>query len=366
MRELRSNGFTNREIMILISGRWKEATIKGFTRGVEVTKTAERDRVLQTYSRFTAAGKTIQDLDDYLGVNDYLESIGISLKVIAKFIMDMTAQKINLAQFTRFYNETEDSDFSVEEISEGLRVLNLLGQQEISLETLSELNQATSMYGGLQGVTKAILEYHSLQDIEKAKTLAEDILKSQQNEIHKIESEIETLHARSLRIISYMNVTEELVDNHSFDIYSLNMLMQAAGKFGNPMNILEAINIYESLDEIRKEILAVRVELKRLSEGKKAQEAELEALNRFIEKANRAIGEIEASHKKSLTVQAIAEIIDGSVEIEIDPLRFKQTSLRFLLGINQYAKQHSSVLSDWEKAVGFYLNYVIEGLSKIQ
>ena len=88
-------------------------------------------------------------------------------------------------------------------------------------------------------------------------------------------------------------------------------------------------------------------------------------MNRFIEKANRAIGEVEARNKKSLTVQARAEIVDGTGEIEIDPLRFKQTSLRFLLGINQYAKQNTNVLMDWEKSVSFYLKYIISALTAI-
>jgi len=36
MKELRRHGFTNRDVEVLVGGRWKAATIKRDTRGVGV------------------------------------------------------------------------------------------------------------------------------------------------------------------------------------------------------------------------------------------------------------------------------------------------------------------------------------------
>ena len=100
MKELRREGFTNRDLAVLVSNRWKEPTIKGYTRGEKVKSTEERDVVLDTFSRFTSAGKTLQDVEDYLAVRNQLDSQQLSLETIAKFFINMTSQKFNLTQLT--------------------------------------------------------------------------------------------------------------------------------------------------------------------------------------------------------------------------------------------------------------------------
>jgi Arc/MetJ-type ribon-helix-helix transcriptional regulator len=366
MKELRREGFTNRDLAVLVSNRWKEPTIKGYTRGEKVKSTEERDVVLDTFSRFTSAGKTLQDVEDYLAVKNQLDSQQLSIDTIAYFFINMTSQKFNLTQLTNLYWEIEDLEYTVADISEGLNALRRLELENISIETMKELKEATNRFGGLDDYIKAINTYENIQDLSNAKSLAVDLLYEQHLELKKIESEINETQAQALAIITYMNVAKSLVSQHSFDLFSLNTLMEVAQKYGNPSQILEAINSYKNLGSFKTECEALRIEVKRLEEDRATKEAEILALNRFIEKANRAIGEIEASHKKSLTVQAIAEIVDGTGEIEIDPLRFKQTSLRFLLGINQYAKQHSDILIDWEKLVSFFLKKTIEALTTIQ
>ena len=84
MKELRREGFTNRDLAVLVGNRWKEPTIKKFTRGVKVRSTAERDVVLETFSRFTSAGKTLQDVEDYLAVNNQLDSQQLSFETRAR------------------------------------------------------------------------------------------------------------------------------------------------------------------------------------------------------------------------------------------------------------------------------------------
>ncbi|MCK4817141.1 hypothetical protein KA005_15330, partial [bacterium] len=208
--------------------------------------------------------------------------------------------------------------------------------------------------------------HEGLQVLLEARLIASDTLYNHQLEIKKIEGEINEAQARALSIISYMNVAQSLVSDHSFDLHSLNTLLEVARKYGSPTVILEALNSYQNLQKFKTEIDAIRIEIGRLVEERRVKEAEIVSLNRFIERANRAIGEIEAGYKNSLTVQVIAELVNGIGEIEIDPFRFKQISLLFLLGINQFAKKHSSVLVDWEKNVSFYLKYTIEALTGIQ
>jgi hypothetical protein len=366
MKELRGHGFTNRDVEVLVGGRWKEATIKRYTRGVKVGSTEERDLVLETYSRFVDAGKTLQDVEDYLTVNNLLDSKQVSLETIVHFFTGLTSQKVNVLKFTDLYMEIEDQEYSVTEIVKDMDALRSLEQNDISRETMRGLNEETIKFGGLESFLKVISAYKDLQGLLKAKSEAVQLFNEQRLDLEKIESEIQVTHAKSLTIQTYYNVAESLVYDHSFDIRSLNTLMDVAKKYGNPSRIFEALNAYKNLQAFKTEIDAMRIEIGRLEEERSAKEAEIASLNRFLERANRAIGEVEAGYKNRLTVQIIAELVDGVGDIEIDPLRFKQISLLFLLRINQFAKQHSSVLVDWEKKVSFSLKSTINALTEIQ
>ena len=147
MKELRREGFTNRDLAVLVGNRWKEPTIKKFTRGVKVRSTAERDVVLETFSRFTSAGKTLKDVEDYLAVSNHLDSQQLSFETITTFIIEMTSQKFNLITLTNLYWEIEEQEYTVADISGGLEVLRSLKLEGISIDTMKELKE---MPEGLQ------------------------------------------------------------------------------------------------------------------------------------------------------------------------------------------------------------------------
>ena len=150
MRELRGFGFTNRDVEVLVGGRWKEATIKRYTRGVKVGSTEERDLVLETYSSFVAAGRTLEDVEGYLAVDNLLESQRVSLETIVQFISGLTSQRVNLSEFTDLYMEISDQEYTVTEISKDMDALRSLEQDGISRETMRELNRNTIKFGGLE------------------------------------------------------------------------------------------------------------------------------------------------------------------------------------------------------------------------
>ena len=261
MKELRREGFTNRDLAVLVGNRWKEPTIKKFTRGVKVRSTAERDVVLETFSRFTSAGKTLEDVEDYLSVKNHLDSQDLSFEIITTFFIKMTSQEFNLTKLTNLYWEIEKQEYTVADISGGLDVLRSLKLEGILIDTIKELKEATNRFGGLDDFLKAIMTYEGLHDLNAAKALATDLLYQQQLELKKIESEINETQAQALTIISYMNVAESLVSQHSFDLHSLNTLMGVAKKYSNPSQILEALNSYKNLGAFKTESEALRIEV---------------------------------------------------------------------------------------------------------
>jgi hypothetical protein len=365
MKELRRKGFTNREIEILAVGRWKESTIKKYTRGMKVTSTTERDKVLETFRDFIAAGKTSQDVEGYLKTDKMLKTYDLKLEIVVKYIDGILAQKIDQNNFFEIYTKTLRSDYSIEELSQGIDQLSELEREGLSLEVIKQLNRDNLRYGGLKNLLVTIKQFKTLEDINEAKKIAEQDLVNKENERKKLDIEIIQIKSQVLAMISYYNIAKVLVTEHSFDVPSLNILMEVAEKYGTPTVILGAINTHKSLENIIKEIEVKKSELELLKKELDDKEAKIEGLNLFIEKANRAVGEIEASYKKSIALQSIVDIIYEIGEVEFDPERFKQISLLFLTGINRYAKKHYANLTDWDKKVSYSLGRTVETLTTI-
>lgn len=366
MKKVRSHGFSNRDVEVFVDGRWKVATIKKYTRGVKVRTTEERDRVLETFSRFVASGKTLEDVENYVVSDERLRAYGVSLEVVAEFISRLGRQQINISKLFDLYIKTEESEYTIADLSDGLDTIRSLEDQGISKEILEDLNRETKKYGSLEGLLNAITMYGSIEQIKIADDIAKNMLNDQRLEIKKNENDIKKMEAKALAYKSYMDVAQALVSEHSFDLHSLKTLMEIAEKHGDPSQILEALNTYSNIEELKKEIAVTHSEIGRLQKERKEKEVEVETLNRFIEKANRAIGEIEANYNKSIDIQAISEIIYGHKEIEIKPWRFKQIALLFLIGINRHVRQNISQFSDWEeKFVGSNIRYAIDYLTKI-
>ncbi len=215
-RELRGLGFTNRNVEVLVGGRWKEATIKKYTRGVKVVSTEERDLVLKTFSSFVAAGKTLQDVEEYLAISGLLESHLMKLETVIEFISGLLTQRIELAKLVDLYYEVEGQDYTVAEIISDMDTLRSLKEEGISREEIREFDRITGVYGGLEGIIKAMSAYNGLRDLQAAQKIAEKMLSDSQSDIKEIESEIQVTHARALAIQTYYNVAQSLVSNYSF------------------------------------------------------------------------------------------------------------------------------------------------------
>jgi len=141
--------------------------------------------------------------------------------------------------------------------------------------------------------------------------------------------------------------------------------MDLAKKYGEPFKIFEAINVYKNMGEITTVIEAKRADSDRLSSEISNKEAELSALNNFIERANMAIGKIEANYERSLILQTISDLIYETETTEIKPETFLRTSLLVLTGIHSYARRHSVNLGNWDRDVDRWLKLTIEILTSI-
>ena len=58
MRSLKQSGYTNKEISTLTGGKWGEATIKLYTRGINIKDSTPRDNATKVIAEMVSKGLT--------------------------------------------------------------------------------------------------------------------------------------------------------------------------------------------------------------------------------------------------------------------------------------------------------------------
>jgi hypothetical protein len=309
--------------------------VKKYCRGVKVVSSVERDLVFETFSEFVRGGKSQGDVDDYLKMDKALGARGLRFEDVADFVSD-TQSKVSLPRLLDLYGKTETSERRVEEICDGLDVLDDLRAQGVEIKDVKALNMKVRDYGGLEGFLEAVSSYKSLGDFRKEQLLVVKDVEMKQARARALEVQNNLLAAQSVAFVSMLGFTRILVEKHSFDILSFEVLVKAAEKFGNVSGILHAMKSYE---------------------------AKLQTLDSSIEKANRSIGKIEASHKKSLIIQSIVDLIyDTDVTIEHD--RFTKTVFLFMAGVQSYLKKNRGMIPGWGSDQEFFFSRYIEIFQK--
>ena len=364
MRVLREFGFSNRDIEVLVGGRWKEPTIKRYTRGVKVMNTSERDHLLQVLSTLISKNLSIQNVEDTLNTEKLLSAQGLKLELLLNFYSLIMKQKIDVAKMMDLNEKLMTSGKSIDNLLNSKVYLSKLELLGITEEIIRKIINETEKFGDLSTFLKGISIYKDLIEMNlEYRKIHENIRQL------KIDSkEIEALNDRQQSEIilyqSYINIAKSLITEHNLDPITLKTLMEIIKKIGEPFQVLDSLNTYGSIEEINETLLNKQTEYKMLEKNLKEKIAELEGFNLFIEEANRHIGEIKANYESSLLLQQLNDLIGKPTEISIEPIEFLKISLLILMGLNLYATSNKTSLPQWESDIKIYVSRAIEEITK--
>ena len=154
MKDLRSRGFTNKEVSLLTRGRGSENTVKKYTRGVKVQSTVARAATM--YGGFE---KTLSALNQY---NDIIQINRLYKQAQANFNQTMQRNQELINQNAQL--ETQNKAFGAyATTAQGLLSYGY------DLASLSALKKLAEKYGGPVSLFDAIGEYQGLEAIRQTK-----------------------------------------------------------------------------------------------------------------------------------------------------------------------------------------------------
>lgn len=339
MRKLREHGFTNRDIRVIIHDRWKEPTIKKYTRGVKPLSTEERDKLLRSLADFSSEGYAIQDLNDFTIHRQSLDSIGLDYHAILEFVEGNMNKSFNLADLIHLNKLYKNSDPSIEEIIKNSEILEDLNNQGIYDQELFYLNNMARAYGGIKGIYDALEQYGNIETIKKAEIQTRNNLSILQLEYTKLEG-------KSTSLKPFVDFAETLITKYSFNLESLDTLVKVAEKYGGSTSILIALTEYNSLHDLRLEKaneIILFENFKRITEAKNVEYSN--SFDKVLE-MHEYLGEIKANYGQSLRLQILASLLTKPREIQIDAIEFLRIVSAILSGILEYAEMNRGTLMD--------------------
>jgi hypothetical protein len=342
MRELREHGFTNADISVIVDEKWKEPTIKRYTRGVKTVSTDERDKLLRLLSDFSSVGGTLQDLEDFSSYKKTLDSLEVNYVTILTLIRDIMHRGYLIEDLIYIKDSLVKSDLTIDDFLKQVTITEDLNRQGIFDQELTILINMARVYGGINGIYTALEKYGDIETIKNAEIQAQVSLNVLQTNFTKLEKKYATLKP-------FVDFAEILIMQYSFNHESLDILVKVAEKYGGLTNVLEAITEYGNIHELRlekvKEIKIGR-NLKTLNDD---YSLELLNVSEKVKEMHQDIGEINANYARSLRLQKIHELLTKPRDAEIDSEEFLRIVSALLSGIIEYGNKNKESVAGWNK-----------------
>jgi hypothetical protein len=149
-----------------------------------------------------------------------------------------------------------------------------------------------------------------------------------------------------------------------YDLASLNSLKKTVEKYGGPLELFDAMGVYDGVKELKQHNTNLRTSIQYLDDRLSEKTAELAAIESRIDTANQRMGMIEANQGKAIQAQIIYQLMVDPESLEVDATKFKRTLLHFLIGARQYGQINREKLGVWISIEGFF-DLLINGLTKI-
>lgn len=342
MKILREHGFTNRDIYVIVEGRWKEPTIKRYTRGVKAVSMDERDKLLRTLSDFSSTGGTIENLEHFLSYEQRIKNLRIDHVTVLNLIDDIIREGFQIIDLIALKDLLIKSGITVDDIIKYMVAMEALNKEGIFDQELDLIINMARSFGGMAGLNKAFHKHGNLEAITNAEIMAK-------RNLVFVESEHSKLLIKYNSLKSFVDFAEILMTVYSFNLGTVGTLVKISEKFGGITSVLEALMEYGSLRELRLE------KTREINLGRNfkiqtdAYSLELLDLSEKVKKMHQDIGEINANYKQSLRLQKIQDLLTKPRDAEIDSEEFLRIVSALLSGIIEYGDKNKESVAGWNR-----------------
>ena len=256
-------------------------------------------------------GKLAKNFGDVQGVLEAISEYG-AMKELNKEISKAEGRLKSVADELALKTpQLDKTETMLSQLKQPLEAYGNVVKLGFSEAELRELANITKKYGGVKRIFEAIKAYADYTDICNEISVTKTTLAETNAEIAKVEEQYAHLKTT-------IKMCDSLIVNYKFGLDAIATIFSLAQKFGEPINVLKAIEAYGRLLSIQQEQIkleAMVADLRKLIAELEARYQEmlnlLESLNGRALRVGQDIGRLGRELSDSRTFETILSLINN-------------------------------------------------------
>lgn len=325
MVKLKEAGFTNKDISTCTG--WSEETVKSYTKGSEAKDSSQKEAIMALLSDLIDRGLTIKEVEEASRFLKEIEESKFSKEELFKFFEEIKKAGISYEDLKRLSDiskklggyEAIERYWSLKEIEEEIKRLSDereklrdeleksrkhieiyrdLEKKGFDVESLEKIKRALK-FGGLKEVLDAINAYKDLSSIKSE-------ISKLKIERDRLDAEIKKLNSEYAHLQTVIDMCKKLLYDYKFTTSAIGDIYKIAEKYGRPLEVIKALDAYESLKSLKEEVES-------LSKEKAEIEAEIKELEKQVAELEKKREEVEKYISE--TLKSVADSAMKSVKL---------------------------------------------------
>ncbi len=271
----------------------EELTVKGF--GLDSLMPLLE--AVDTYGDAPVVLEAVSTYGSLLNLNDQVEA--------AK--SDLEKSHVTRDDVERQIKEGEGKLVKMDAMINACHKVSELGYDEQVLTDLAELSEK---FGGPKAVLQALKAYADYNGIEN------NILDAKA-QLADLKSELCKLTTAHSHLATAINICVKLVNEHNFGIDAIDMLFSVAQKYGGPLEVLKAIEIYGKIESMQERVERLEGNIAGLKQKIDHSEGEyqdtlnkLQSLNALALEVGGSLGKVYCQATDNLYINRLIKLIN--------------------------------------------------------
>jgi len=363
MQQLKEAGMTNEQISKLSKGKWTSSTIKFYTPGIKPTHPTPWDDAISLLLAVDSSSLKMADLihqyellkehglppkkvSEALGMKEELENIGLGLDSLISFVelvknygdpekviealsqykslieldqhITVAASKLDSLekQLASSQEQIESADSNLSQLKELIEAYEKIKQLGFGATDLTKLSALAQKYGTVKKLIDAVDAYDSYSDVQ-------DKLNKANSDLITLKSNIQELRTDNDHLKTAVTICQTLINKYAFGLDAIATIFSIAKKYGEPLNVLKAIETYGNLEAIVKEknkqqgiASEIKKRIAELDGSHKEGLENLESLNELSLKVGNDVGRVQGEMAANDHVNKLLMLINEPVTAE--------------------------------------------------
>ena len=293
-----------------------------------------------------------------------LDEAGLTFDGCANLVRNLRLLGVDTLDLLKLSDELTGKGLTAKSIRSNIDLNDELKAKGITVEIQKEILAAAKSYGDPQSILGMVNASGGLDQLASEQSKMRQDLAEAKSEKEQVMREKERLETESLVYKSYIDIVRLLVKKYSFDLSSINELLSLAEKYGNPIQIIRAVNVHHGMLDLQAKLREVQTRLHTTEEDLADKEATLKVKEENLAKANQLLGEIRANQAQSLRLQIVSDLIMKPKGVKATVNELARICLIVLIGVKEYTEYNIQESDKFRSKVGPRLNWVIQDLQE--